>query len=197
MRMPPSMVPNTMQRVIALKRRGGMYPPAANVPSFCCKIGTEFEIKGNTKISQICFLGSLCYFALLLHIIKLQQKERELLLFFSSCILQTFCIPHTAASFLDTPAVRKASCWWPGGRAGSSWGIRRPQTSWSPHGSSPLPGWMESSSARCLQCSLWNWHSQKIQPGSERGRGKQIKGREENGRGKHEWCAEKMWLGWA
>jgi hypothetical protein len=35
MRMPPSMVPKTMARVIILKRSGGMYPPAANVPSFC------------------------------------------------------------------------------------------------------------------------------------------------------------------
>lgn len=35
MRMPPNMVPKTMQRVMLLKRRGGIYPPAAKVPSFC------------------------------------------------------------------------------------------------------------------------------------------------------------------
>jgi len=51
MRMPPHMVPNTMQRVIILKRRGGMYPPEANVPSFCCKMETmsEKDTQKNSK----------------------------------------------------------------------------------------------------------------------------------------------------
>lgn len=35
--MPPTMVPNTTANVRALNRSGGMYPPAAKVPSFCWK----------------------------------------------------------------------------------------------------------------------------------------------------------------
>lgn len=34
------------------------------------------------------------------------------------------------------PAAQTAWCWWPVCRAGSSWGSPRPQTSWSPLGSS-------------------------------------------------------------
>lgn len=49
--MPPSMVPNTMQRVIILKRRGGMYPPA-NVPSFCCKTETESEMTEKERLNK-------------------------------------------------------------------------------------------------------------------------------------------------
>src|SRR4029434_2854701 len=43
MRPAPSMVPKTMQRVMALKRRGGIYPPAAKVPSFCWRERRERE----------------------------------------------------------------------------------------------------------------------------------------------------------
>lgn len=64
----------------------------------------------------------------------------------------------------SSPAAQKAWCWWPGGRAGSSWGTRRRRTSWSPRGSSLSPGWTGSSSARCLRCSPWNWRSRRNPP---------------------------------
>lgn len=69
------------------------------------------------------------------------------------------------------PAVRKAWCWWLGGRAGSSWGSPPPPTSWSPRGSSPSPGWKGSSSARCLRSLQWSWRSQRNPPGSGGGGG--------------------------
>lgn len=72
------------------------------------------------------------------------------------------------------PAVRKAWCWWLGGRAGSSWGSQPPPTSWSPRGSSPSPGWRGSSSARCPRFLQWSWRSQRNPPGSGGGAAKTI-----------------------
>lgn len=58
--MPPNMVPKTMQRVMLLKRRGGIYPPAAKVPSFCWK-----KDKQSTNLlldsKHTCSSPSLCY----------------------------------------------------------------------------------------------------------------------------------------
>lgn len=46
---PPTMVPNTTERVRTLNRSGGMYPPAAKVPSFCCC--------SNSSVFKACLQG--------------------------------------------------------------------------------------------------------------------------------------------